>query len=73
MAINYGLNKVRFTNPVPVNSQLRGHFYLLEVESLKDQQTQVINGFQMIWKITIEQDGTSKPVCIAESVVRRYH
>ena len=73
MAINYGLNKVRFTNPVPVNSQLRGHFYLLEVESLKDPQSQVVNGFQMIWKITIEQDGASKPVCIAESVVRRYH
>ena len=73
MAINYGLNKVRFTNPVPVDSRLRGHFHLNEVEPLKDPHTQLINGFQMIWRVTIEQEGAVKPVCIAESVIRRYH
>ena len=73
MAINYGLNNVRFTNPVPVNSKLRGRFYLNEVEALKDPLTQLDNGFQMIWKVTIEREGAPKPVCIAESVIRRYN
>ena len=73
MAINYGLNKVRFTNPVPVNSKLRGNFHLLEVETLRDVETQNENGFQMIWRVTIEQEGAVKPVCIADSVIRRYH
>jgi len=73
MAINYGLNKVRFTNPVPVNSKLKGQFHLLEVETLKDSKTQSDIGFQMIWRITIEQEGATKPACIAESVIRRYH
>ena len=73
MAINYGLNKVRFTNPVPVNSKLRGNFHLLDLEIMKDSKTQLANGFQMIWRVTIEQEGAEKPACIAESVIRRYH
>ncbi len=66
MGINYGLNRVRFPAPVPVDSRLRGHFKLLGYESLEG------NGAQMVWEVTVEREGSAKPVCIAESIVRRY-
>ncbi len=65
MGVNYGLNKVRFPAPVPVGSKLRAHLTLLEVEDIQD-------GAQMIWQITIEREGSDKPVCVAESISRRY-
>lgn len=66
MGINYGLNKVRFTSPVPVDSRLRGHLHLLACENIKPA------GIQMTWKVTVEREGSDKPVCVAESVVRHY-
>jgi acyl dehydratase len=66
MGINYGLNRVRFPAPVPVDSRLRGHFKLLSFEALE------ANGAQMVWEVTMEREGSAKPVCIAESIVRRY-
>jgi len=66
MGINYGLNKVRFTSPVPVDSRLRGHLHLLACEDIEPK------GIQMTWKVTVERDGSDKPVCVAESVVRHY-
>ena len=66
MGINYGLNKVRFTSPVPVDSRLRGHLHLLACEDIEPK------GIQMTWKVTVERDGSDKPVCVAESVVRQY-
>ena len=66
MGVNYGLNRVRFTAPVPVGSRLRGHLKLLECQPLPD------NGYQMTWAVTVEREGGDKPVCIAESVTRRY-
>ncbi|MFZ6774719.1 MaoC family dehydratase [Undibacterium sp. SXout7W] len=63
MGVNYGLNKVRFPSPVPVGSQLRAHLKLLSVEDIKD-------GAQMIWEVTIERQGSDKPVCVAESIAR---
>jgi acyl dehydratase len=72
MAINYGLNKVRFTKPVPVNSKIRGRFFLSEIETLSSSVDQKEIGFQMNWRVTIEQEGETKPVCIAESITRRY-
>jgi acyl dehydratase len=66
MGINYGLNKVRFTSPVPVGSRLRGRMKLLSCEPIEG------NGVQMVWSTTVEREGADKPVCIAESVVRRY-
>ena len=66
MGINYGLNKVRFTAPVPVNSRLRAHMHLLACESIDN------NGMQMTWKVSVEREGSDKPVCVAESLVRRY-
>ena len=65
MGVNYGLNKVRFPSPVPVGSQLRAHLKLLSVEDIKD-------GTQMIWEVTIERQGSDKPVCVAESIARCY-
>lgn len=65
MGINYGLNKVRFPSPVPVNSRVRGHLKLLSVDSIPD-------GLQMCWEVSIEREGSDKPVCVAESLARCY-
>jgi acyl dehydratase len=66
MGVNYGLNRVRFTAPVPVGSRLRARIKLLECQPLPD------NGYQMTWAVTVEREGGDKPVCIAESLTRRY-
>lgn len=66
MGVNYGLNKVRFTAPVPVGSRLRGHMKLLVCEPIEN------GGYQMAWQVTVEREGSDKPVCIAESLTRRY-
>jgi acyl dehydratase len=66
MGVNYGLNKVRFTAPVPVNSRLRGHMKLLAAEPIER------SGVQMTWEVSVEREGQLKPVCVAESLVRRY-
>lgn len=65
MGVNYGVNKVRFPAPVPVGSRIRGRMTLQEVEDIQ-------GGVQMVWKVTMERDGGDKPVCVAESVSRRY-
>lgn len=65
MGVNYGLNKVRFPAPVPAESRVRGHIKLLQVDDIKD-------GAQMVWEVTIEREGSEKPVCIAESISRSY-
>ena len=66
LRINYGLNRVRFPAPVPVNSRLRAHFKLLEYIKLAD------DGCQLVWEVTIEREGSNKPVCVAESITRDY-
>jgi len=66
MGINYGLNKVRFTSPVPVGSRLRGRMTLLSCEPIEG------DGVQMVWSTVVEREGADKPACVAESVVRRY-
>lgn len=70
LGVNYGLNKVRFPSPVPVGSRLRGHFKLLAMEKLPAQMG--FPGAQLVWEVTIEREGSDKPVCVAESVTRRY-
>ncbi|GAA0752428.1 MaoC family dehydratase [Ideonella azotifigens] len=65
MGVNYGLNRVRFPAPVPVDSRLRGHFKLLGYEPLE-------GGAQLLVEVTIEAEGGAKPVCVAESITRRY-
>jgi len=66
MGVNYGLNKVRFNAPVPVGIRLRGHMHLLACQSIEPL------GLQMTWQVTVEREGSDKPVCVAESVVRQY-
>ena len=66
MGVNYGLNKVRFTAPVPVGSRLRAHMKLLVCEPIDNQ------GVQMTWEVRVEREGSAKPVCVAKSLVRRY-
>lgn len=65
MAINYGLNKVRFTAPVPVNSRVRAQVKLLSV-------TPIEGGMQVAWETIIEREGSEKPVCVAEQLARYY-
>ncbi len=65
MGVNYGLNKVRFPAPVPVGSRLRARMLLQTVEDIP-------GGAQTTWQVTIEREGSDKPVCVAESISRRY-
>ena len=65
MGVNYGLNRVRFPAPVPSGSRLRGHFKLLSYEPLD-------GGAQLTMEVTMEREGSTKPVCVAESVARRF-
>lgn len=65
MAVNYGLNKVRFPAPVPVGSRLRAQLAILSVE-------EAAQGAQVNWAVTIEREGDSKPVCVAEFLMRCY-
>jgi len=65
MALNYGLNRVRFVSAVPVGSRIRGHFTPAVVEPVE-------GGLQVTWKITVERDGQEKPACVAEWIVRYY-
>jgi acyl dehydratase len=65
MGVNYGLNRVRFPAPVPVNSRLRAGSTIKEVEDIP-------GGLQVVNEITIEREGGDKPCCVAESVVRYY-
>jgi acyl dehydratase len=66
MGVNYGLNRVRFTDPVPVGSRLRALFTLQALEPLEH------GGRQLSWAVTVEREGSAKPVCVAESLVRLY-
>jgi acyl dehydratase len=66
MSINYGLNKVRFMAPVPVNSRLRARISLVACDPVEPQ------GFQQTWQVQVEREGSDKPVCVAESIARRF-
>ena len=65
MVVNYGLNKVRFPAPVPVGSRIRAHLTLQKVENIE-------GGAQLEWSVVVEREGGSKPVCVAEMLMRRY-
>lgn len=66
MGVNYGLNRVRFTSPVPVGSRLRARLHLLACEPIDH------GGLQMTWSVVVEREGVEKPVCIAEALVRSF-
>jgi acyl dehydratase len=65
MGINYGLNRVRFVSPVPAGARIRGRFTLATLEEIK-------GGVQSTWNVTVEREGSEKPCCVAEWLVRYY-
>jgi len=65
MAINYGLNKVRFVSPVPAGSRVRARLAIGAVDEIG-------GAVQVTWSATIERDGSDKPSCVAEWLVRYY-
>ncbi len=65
MGVNYGLNRVRFMAPVTVGSRLRGQIRLKAFDSIE-------GGAQLTMEISIEREGSDKPVCVAEAVSRRF-
>jgi acyl dehydratase len=66
MGLNYGLNKVRFPSPVPVNSQLRMLSKVMAIEELAN------NGIKATFSCTIEIKGQEKPACVAEFLAAFY-
>jgi acyl dehydratase len=67
MGINYGLNRVRFTSPVPAGSRVRARFTLARFENIEG------NGVQVTWNTTVEIEGAAKPALIAEWLGRHYY
>ena len=65
MGINYGLNRVRFTGPVPAGSRVRARFTLASAEDIEQ-------GVQMVWSVNVELEGADKPVLVAEWITRRH-
>ncbi|BBY33559.1 dehydratase [Mycolicibacter minnesotensis] len=64
LAINYGLNKVRFPAPVPVGSKIRAETSVVEVADVGG------GAHQVTYSTTVSIDAHAKPACVAESVVR---
>jgi len=65
MAINYGLNRVRFISPVPAGSRIRGRFTPIAVSPENES-------IQVTWRVTIERETVGKPCCVADWIVRYY-
>jgi acyl dehydratase len=57
---------VRFTSPVPVGSKLRARINLKSADPIEPQ------GYQMTYAVVVEREGSDKPVCVAETIARRY-
>jgi len=66
LSVNYGLNRVRFPNPVAAGSKVRTRSKLAGVDKINDEC------FQVVKEVTIEIDGQAKPACVAETVSRYY-
>ena len=64
--INYGLNKVRFTAPLPAGSRVRARFVLARLTPLPG------GGVEHAWNVTVEREGAEKPVLVAEWLVRNH-
>jgi len=67
MGVNYGLNRVRFTAPVPVGSRIRGRFTLAKYEKIE-------GGVQVTWSVLLEREGGGdRPVMVAEAIGRHFY
>ena len=67
MGVNYGLNRVRFTSPVPSGSRVRARFTLAKFEKIEG------NGVQVTWNTVVEIEGKDKPALVAEWIGRHYY
>ena len=67
MGVNYGLNRVRFTSPVPSGARVRARFTLAKYEPIEG------NGVQVTWNVTVEIEGKDKPALVAEWIGRHYY
>jgi acyl dehydratase len=67
MGVNYGLNRVRFTAPVPSGARVRARFTLGKYEALDG------NGVQLTWNTLVELEGSNKPALVAEWLGRHYY
>jgi acyl dehydratase len=65
LAVNYGLNRVRFPAPVPCDSKIRARIFLLAWKELADS-------IEATFTVTIENDHSGKPSCVAEWIIRYY-
>jgi acyl dehydratase len=65
LAINYGMNRMRFVAPVPAGSRIRARFTPVSVED-------VSGSVQVTWQVTIDREHADKPCCVAEWIVRYY-
>jgi len=65
MAINYGMNRMRFVAPVPAGSRIRARFMPVSVEDAS-------GSVQVTWQVTIDREHSDKPCCVAEWIVRYY-
>jgi acyl dehydratase len=65
MAINYGMNRMRFVAPVPAGSRIRARFMLVSVDDAS-------GSVQVTWQVTIDREHSDKPCCVAEWIVRYY-
>jgi acyl dehydratase len=67
MGVNYGLNRVRFTSPVPSGARVRARFTLAKYEKIEG------NGVQVTWNTVVEIEGKDKPALVAEWIGRHYY
>ena len=67
MGVNYGLNRVRFTSPLPSGGRVRARFTLAKYEAIDG------GGAQVTWNTVVEIEGKDKPALVAEWIVRHYY
>ncbi|MBB1087012.1 MaoC family dehydratase [Lysobacter sp. SG-8] len=65
MAVNYGLDRVRFPAPVPAGRRIRVRVVLASIEP-------VTGGMQAAWDATVEIEGGERPACVARMLARYY-
>ena len=63
MGVNYGVDKVRFPAPVPVDSRIRGRGEIVAVEEVK-------GAVQVIVRVSVEIEGSDRPACVADTISR---
>jgi acyl dehydratase len=66
LAVNYGLNRVRFPSPVRSGSRIRARIAVVSATDIS------ADAMELVFGVTVECEGSAKPCCVAESIVRYY-